>query len=195
METFSVSLAICAGNSPVPGEFPTQRPVTPALMFFFYLRPNKRLSKQSGGWWFETPSRPLRRHCNVTIGHYLIAAYPMDVVVIINRHIVSSSGVLNIICATAMNSALCQALAVRSHSDLIPVTCWSIHSIYPSRFEREQLNNKCSSSTHLYRAWVNYRFVEIIYICIHICIQPNETTDRERNAILTADKVVRESSR
>ena len=28
METFSVLLAICAGNSPVPGEFPAQRPVT-----------------------------------------------------------------------------------------------------------------------------------------------------------------------
>ena len=28
METFSVLLAICAGNSPVTGEFPSQRPVT-----------------------------------------------------------------------------------------------------------------------------------------------------------------------
>ena len=28
METFSVLLAISAGNSPVPGEFPTQRSVT-----------------------------------------------------------------------------------------------------------------------------------------------------------------------
>ena len=28
METFSALLAICAGNSPAPGEFPTQRPVT-----------------------------------------------------------------------------------------------------------------------------------------------------------------------
>ena len=28
METFSALLAICAENSPVPGEFPTQRPVT-----------------------------------------------------------------------------------------------------------------------------------------------------------------------
>ena len=28
METFFALLAICAGNSPVPGEFPTQRPVT-----------------------------------------------------------------------------------------------------------------------------------------------------------------------
>ena len=28
METFSVLLALCMGNSPVSGEFPTQRPVT-----------------------------------------------------------------------------------------------------------------------------------------------------------------------
>ena len=28
METFSTLLSICAGNSPVPGEFPAQRPVT-----------------------------------------------------------------------------------------------------------------------------------------------------------------------
>ena len=32
---------------------------------FFDLRLNKRLSKQSRGWWFETPSHPLWRHCNV----------------------------------------------------------------------------------------------------------------------------------
>ena len=32
METFSALLAICAGNSPVPGEFLTQRPVTRSLM-------------------------------------------------------------------------------------------------------------------------------------------------------------------
>ena len=64
METFSVLLAICAGNSPVPGEFPTQRPVMRSFEVEFDLRPNKRLSKQSWGWWFETPSRPLWRHRN-----------------------------------------------------------------------------------------------------------------------------------
>ena len=31
---------------------------------FFDLRLNKGLSKQSWGWWVETPSRPLWRHCN-----------------------------------------------------------------------------------------------------------------------------------
>ena len=35
-----------------------------ALIFFFDLRLNKRLSKQSWGWWFETQSRPLWRHSN-----------------------------------------------------------------------------------------------------------------------------------
>ena len=47
METFSALLVICAGNSPVPGEFPAQRPVTRNFDVFFDLRPNKLLSKQS----------------------------------------------------------------------------------------------------------------------------------------------------
>ena len=64
METFSALLAICAGNSPVPGEFPTQRPVTRNFDVFFDLRLNKLLSKQLWGWWFETLSRPLWRHRN-----------------------------------------------------------------------------------------------------------------------------------
>ena len=65
METLSGLLAICAGNSPVTGEFPAQKPVTLSFDIFFDLHPNRRLSKQSRGWWFETPSRPLWRHCNV----------------------------------------------------------------------------------------------------------------------------------
>ena len=64
METFSALLAICAGNSPVLGEFPAQRPLTRSFDVFFYLRLNKQLSKQSWGWWFETPSRTLWRHRN-----------------------------------------------------------------------------------------------------------------------------------
>ena len=64
IETFSDSLASCAENSPVTGEFPAQRPVTRSFGVFFDLRLNKRLSKQSWGWWFERPSRSLWRHCN-----------------------------------------------------------------------------------------------------------------------------------
>ena len=35
-------------------------------MFSWICALNKRLSKQSWGWWFETPSRSLWRHCNAT---------------------------------------------------------------------------------------------------------------------------------
>ena len=65
METFSALLVICAGNSSVIGEFSVQRPVTRSFDVFFDLRLNKRLSKQSWGWRFETPSRTLWRHSNV----------------------------------------------------------------------------------------------------------------------------------
>ena len=44
--------------------FPTQRPVTLSFNASFDLRLNKRWSKQSWGWWFETPSRSLWRHRN-----------------------------------------------------------------------------------------------------------------------------------
>ena len=67
IEIFSALLTICAGNSPVTGEFPAQRPVTRSFDVLFNLRLNKWLSKQWWGWWFETPPRPLWRHSNVIV--------------------------------------------------------------------------------------------------------------------------------
>ena len=64
MEAFSALQAICAENSPVPGDFPAQRPVTRSFDVFFDLRRIKRFNKQSWGWWFETLSHPLWRHSN-----------------------------------------------------------------------------------------------------------------------------------
>ena len=64
METSFALRAICAGNSPVPSEFPAQRPVTRSFDVFLDLRLNKRLSKLWWGRRFETPSSPLWRHCN-----------------------------------------------------------------------------------------------------------------------------------
>ena len=57
METFFALLALCAGNSPVTGEFPAQKPVTRSFDVFL-------IPAWINGWWFETPSRPLWRHCN-----------------------------------------------------------------------------------------------------------------------------------
>ena len=61
---FRVTGHLC-GEFTGPGEFPTQRPVTRSFDVFIDLRLNKRLSKHSRGWWFETRSRPLWHHRNV----------------------------------------------------------------------------------------------------------------------------------
>ena len=71
METFSALLALCVVNSPVTGEFPAQRPLTRSLNGVFDLCQNEQLSKQSWGWWFETPSRLLLRQSNIVVLLYL----------------------------------------------------------------------------------------------------------------------------
>ena len=60
---FRVTGPLC-GEFTGPGEFHTQRPVTRSFDVFFDLRLYKRLSKQPWGWWFETLSWSLWRHCN-----------------------------------------------------------------------------------------------------------------------------------
>ena len=72
METFSALLALCEGNSPVTGEFTSQRPVTRSFDVSSDLRLNKRLIKQSRRRWFEMPC-----------AHY-------DVTVMQHRHLPSS---------------------------------------------------------------------------------------------------------
>ena len=59
METFSALLAICAGNSPVPGEIPTQRPVTRSLMFSL-------ICARKNDWVNNGEAGDLRRH----LAHY-----------------------------------------------------------------------------------------------------------------------------
>ena len=61
---FRVTGHLC-GEFTGPRWIPAQRPVTRSFVVFFDLSLNKCLSKQSWGWWFETPSCPLWRHCNV----------------------------------------------------------------------------------------------------------------------------------
>ena len=61
--TFLALLSLLGGgNPPVTGAFCSQRPVTRNFGVFFDLI--KRLGKQSGRWWCETPLRSLWRRCN-----------------------------------------------------------------------------------------------------------------------------------
>ena len=85
METFSALLALCQGNSPVTGEFLSQRPVTRSFDVFLDVRLNKRLSKHSLGWWFETSSRSVWRHCNVSMGMSFLTYYVASLPIQFNR--------------------------------------------------------------------------------------------------------------
>ena len=76
METFSALLALCAGNSPVTDEFRAQRPVTRSFDVFLVLRPNKRLSKQSGYL------RRHRTHYEVTVMLACITQITMKLIII-----------------------------------------------------------------------------------------------------------------
>ena len=74
-------------TGPLCGEFTGHRwiPLTKgqwhgALMFSLICALNKRLSKQSWGWWFGTPSGSLWRHCNerkisISSGHFSSVQY------------------------------------------------------------------------------------------------------------------------
>ena len=55
MGTFAALLAICAGNSPMTGEFPAQRPVTRSFDVFFDLR-------LKNGWVNTCEAGDLRLH-------------------------------------------------------------------------------------------------------------------------------------
>ena len=72
MDIFSALLAICAGNSPVTGEFPAQRPVTRSFDVFFDLCLNKRLSnnRKAGDL------RRNRAHYDVTVVFMFGFIYP-----------------------------------------------------------------------------------------------------------------------
>ena len=59
----SALLVICAGNSPVTGKFPVQRPVTRSFGVFFDLRLNKRLGCGGRLVIWDTIA-PIVRHCN-----------------------------------------------------------------------------------------------------------------------------------
>ena len=60
----SALLALCEGNLPVTGGFPSRRPVARRFDVFFDLSLNKRLRKYSRRRWFVTPPRSLWRHPN-----------------------------------------------------------------------------------------------------------------------------------
>ena len=96
METFSVLLALCAENSPVTSEFPSQRPVTQSFDVFFDLRLNKR-------WVNNREAGDLIRHH----AHY-------DVTVMLQYSLVNTMAVGNLDPCIARLSAV--MILIRQHN-------------------------------------------------------------------------------
>ena len=71
MEAFSALLALCAGNSPVPGEFPSQRPVTRSFDVIFDLR-------WGNAWVDNREAGDLRRY-RVHYGVIVMAAWVFNI--------------------------------------------------------------------------------------------------------------------
>ena len=67
MDKLSTLLALCEGNPPVAGGFPSQRTSDVKLWcFFFAVNLNKLLNKHLSCWWFAMPSLL----CDVTVMIY-----------------------------------------------------------------------------------------------------------------------------
>ena len=126
METFSASLALCAGNSPVTDEYPAQGPVTRSFDVVFDVRLNKRLGNQSWGWWSETPTRSLWRHCNVLFRNCIhIHQHQLEAV---SSRDIYSVGHLRNMCHNTMGTMYCgtvcswawdtRAMKITSHQEL-----------------------------------------------------------------------------
>ena len=150
METFSALLALCAGNSPVTGEFPSQRPVMWSFDVFFDLCLNKLLSKQSRRWWFETSLRSLWRYCNggstsgpLSHGRQRSSyhPYPMTCLLMVWRYkgyhhshryysdIIMSAMASHITSVSIVCSAICSGADQRKHqcSTSLDFARWPVH--------------------------------------------------------------------
>ena len=158
------------GNSPVPGEFPTQRPVTRSFDVFFDLRLNKRLSKQSWGWWFETLSRSLWRHrnerCRFSICSFWNEWFPSKMLISKSKQdscIISTMGkiipTLSIVFQVCIFDTLRSEQNVRYFAHGILHTFYLINDIafwfnfYWSLFLRVRL----AANQHSFRKWLRIR--------------------------------------
>ena len=74
---FRVTGHLC-GEFTGPRWIPSTKASAAELWCFLDLRPNKRLSKQWWGRWFETPSCPLWRHCNEPFNTHVMCVYIQD---------------------------------------------------------------------------------------------------------------------
>ena len=121
METFSALLAICTGNSPVPGEFPAQRPVTRSFhVILICAWINRWVNNREAG-----DLRRYRAHYDVIVMYFPVARLSAAMLLIVEQ--VISSRKVNVIrddvrsCAFPMTCPLCRSLVTGGFPTKEPV--------------------------------------------------------------------------
>ena len=142
------------------GEFPSQRPVTRSFDVFFDLGLNKRLSKQSRRWWFETSSRSSWRRCN---GLHNNEKEPIDLALVLQKTLGStlirhrsSDAKMSDRCLNINMLAVKQTVELSAIWDVTERTCISYHygmvwdnitCLCPSRVNLISPPSQCSPCT------------------------------------------------
>ena len=124
METFSALLALCEGNPPVTGGFPSQRPATQSFDIFFDLRLNK-------GFANDRDAGDLRRHR----AHY-------DVTVLVHNHLlhgvvpdISHWVIWAIGCNLSQNHIVIDSISARSIK-FVYGALLAVCGLHPSTFQK-----------------------------------------------------------
>ena len=89
---------------------------------FFDLRLNKRLSKQSWGWRFETPSRPFWRHCNYHLSCFMHHSWLWNRRRIIQRRFRDTNGIFELLVFATNSFVICCLYHCRYHKHTIKYT-------------------------------------------------------------------------
>ena len=146
MEAFPTLLALCEGNPPVTGGFPSKRPVTRSFDVFFYQRLSKRLSKQSGRRWFETPSRSLWRQSNDVSDFQCVRKC--------------------VFCTSSFVLSWQQAPVVISNCFRIATTDWTSNGSWCMGIKGEMSGTVCVTFT-----WDMYIYIWVVYsLCFFCCL-------------------------
>ena len=126
---FFALLAFCAGNSPVTGEFPPQRPVTRSFDVSFDLCLNQQLNKQWRPRWSKTTSRWLWRLSNALALLWLDLVYSYDV--LLESYTGTSTGAIIILLRCKKNHSWEYRKILIKYNKTGPVCIYFTYIIYP----------------------------------------------------------------
>ena len=130
-------------NSPVPLNSPHKGQWCGALMCFFYLRLNKQFSKQSLGWWFETPWWSLWPQCNEIIPSVTLKLLLLFANIPHSSDVIMSAITSQITGISIVYSTVCSGAGQRKHQSSVSLAFmrgihrWPLNSLHKGPVTRK----------------------------------------------------------